>query len=724
MKHLSRQIFGTDPFDWRRLCLARVCVRLVLPYGLLTALVSLVSANAAHATCWAGGDRAARRLQAEVDVNPARALHSIDAEISVQRHDRSNPARLGWLLAVKTAALTNLVRYDEAEAAAREALSLAGKDPVLRAEIIDQYVSSLFVKPAPEVRRWLAELETLRKGLPTQSPAAICSANAESILMRALGDNEAAMRFGGDAYRAAKAARLEDQAAYIALNLSTLILISGDAQQADDLAKEAEDLARSKGETLNLVLAAFLRAQIAAHERPEFAAKEYLDAGRMSQAIGLSSAAAEQGACKAFLALGKLQDALNACGAAERHVEPGDKVARLLIGQLFGDIDLARHEPRIALDRYNDLLKQAQAPALGAMSDRIRQGRAQALAALGRYADAYADIMLVSQHVAARTDAQRARDLANTRARFGWDRQRLANAELARDLAVADARDQVRRMWLWTIASWGALLALMLAWVMITGKRHRRKLEALASEARDLARTKADLLSNMSHEIRSPLGSLTLAASRLAESPDIPAEGQQRAQRLGHAGERLIALLDDLLLFSRIDAQQVPVIPRSFMPAKLVSETVMLLEPKAQAVGAQLAIEIDPQAPLAIESDANRIGQIIVNLIENAIRHANATHITVILAPDSAEHCLFEVVDNGCGIEPDQQARLFQRFSQVDGSLASSDGSGLGLAICRGLAELLGGEIQLVSMPGKGTRMTLRLPTALPHGAGSMLHAA
>lgn len=665
---------------------------------------------AAQAMCWSGGTTAIQRLQASVDRSPREGLAAIDAAMrALELKGRQSSAEMRWLLATRTAALVGLQRYDEAEAAARQGLRHVEDDPVLQTEMLSQYVTVAFAKPASEQQALLDRLSTLRRRLPPGSAAAVCATNAMSILQRGLRDVEDALRSGGDAYRAAKAAGREAQAAYVALNLAALILSSGDAEQADDLAREAETWAAEKGFTFHQALAAFMRAQVAGRQNLERAAAKYLEAGRLARQLGVPSGSADQGACQALLSLRRLGAAEAACRRAERDLEPSDIVARTLTGGLLGDIELARGRLKQAIARYNDLLATAKAPALAAVADRIRQARAKAYAQLGDFAAAYADLRTVNDHIAGRTDAQRARDLANLRARFGWDRQRIANAELERDLATAAAREETRRLWLWSIGGWAALLAAMLGWVVITGRRHRRKLEQLADDARALARTKADLLANMSHEIRSPLGSLTLAAARLAASPDIPADGRQRAERLERAGERLMRLIEDLLLFSRIDAHQLPVSARPFDPATLIRDTAALAEANAHAAGVRIALSIDPAAPPSVIGDRDRLGQILTNLIDNAVKHAGATTITVSLAAAPGDRFRITVADDGRGIPAERRNLLFQRFAQIDGSGASRDGSGLGLAICRGLAELLGGEITI-----EDTQQGLRISVALP----------
>lgn len=677
--------------------------------GLIVGLSLWTLPSAAHAACWSGGDRQIQELQARVDTNPQAALALIDARLSSGRGRAVQGPERTWLIATRVAALVGLVRYAEAQKAANSPLADPELAPVLRAELLNHLAPISFARPGPQLGAHLKELAALRARLAPGTAASVCTANTIAILQRAGGATEEALQTAGTAYRAAKAARLKGQAAYIAINLSALILSTGDLEQADDLAREAEAWAGRQGFTHQQLLAAFMRAQIAARGAPARAAEKFMEAAQLSHQIGMPSGAADQGACGAYLSMGKLDAAEAACRRAQRNLDASDGVARLLTERLLGDIDLARGKPLEALARYDALLGEVSAPALSKLADRIRQSRAEAYARLGRYAEAYADLKAVNANVAARTDEQRARDLADARARFGWDRQRIANAELERDLAKADARDAARRLWLWSAAGWAALLAATLTWVVVTGRRHRRKLERLADEAREIARTKADLLANMSHEIRSPLGSLTLAATRLAQSPDIPVEGRQRAERLGRAGERLTALLDDLLLFSRIDARQLPITPAPFDPAELVRESARLIEPKALSAGAELKVEIDPASPAMVVGDKNRLAQMLTNLLDNAVRHSGATRIHLALSTPDAVRYRITVTDDGKGIPPDRRDLMFQRFSQVDGASASAEGSGLGLAICKGLAELLGGDIA-IDGSGQGLSVSVIMP--------------
>ncbi|WP_231468279.1 ATP-binding protein [Novosphingobium sp. CECT 9465] len=687
--------------------------------------MSLVGmASGAHATCWAGGDPLVQRLQASVDTSPKAALPAIDAALArLGKAEPDGKEQRAWLLAARTAALVGLLRYEQGEKAAREGLAEAGQDPVLRIELLDQLVAISFGRPAPELKSMLDELGRLRTKVSKGSAAAVCAGNGMTLLQRALGLTEDAMRTGGEAYRTAKAHRLEAQAAYIAVNLSVLTLASGDVEQAGDLANEAADWARNNGFTYQQLLAAFMQARVASSGDPALAAERFLTAAQLSRQLGIPSGAADQGACGALLALGKLDAAEASCRQAERHLDPSDEAARVYTGNILGEIELARGTPAKALARFDDLLSQAAGPAYRLVADKIRRNRATALAQLGRHREAYQDLKTVNEHIVARSDAQRARALADARARFGWDRQRLANAELERDLARAAARDQARRLWLWTAGGWAALLAALLTWVIVTGKRHRRKLERLADEARDIARTKAELLANMSHEIRSPLGSLTLAATRLSQSAEIPVDSRQRAERLGRAGERLIGLLDDLLLFSRIDAGRLPVVAAPFDPRQLLRETALLAEPKVTAVGASLLVEIDEAAPLLVNGDANRLGQILTNLLDNAVRHSGATQIILSLVPAENGQYRVTVADNGIGIPAERRELMFQRFAQIDGSGASSEGSGLGLAICKGLAELMGGEIR-VEGAARGVRISVTMPRSIGSHASAPLMVA
>lgn len=228
----------------------------------------------------------------------------------------------------------------------------------------------------------------------------------------------------------------------------------------------------------------------------------------------------------------------------------------------------------------------------------------------------------------------------------------------------------------------------------------RRKTE----EAEAAAAAKAQFLANMSHEIRTPLTGILGFADLLARVPDLPDPAGRYVDRIVKGGQSLLALVNEILDFSRLDAGALEAVVRPVDVQALVDDVVDFMRPKAEEKGLALERLGDAVLPACIATDAQRLRQILVNLITNAIKFTVRGAVTVetIALPD--QKLQFMVKDTGIGIPPDQVERIFQRFSQVDeSSTRQYGGAGLGLAISKSLAELLGGEIGVDSEFGSGS---------------------
>ncbi|WP_083836135.1 sensor histidine kinase [Sphingomonas elodea] len=229
----------------------------------------------------------------------------------------------------------------------------------------------------------------------------------------------------------------------------------------------------------------------------------------------------------------------------------------------------------------------------------------------------------------------------------------------------------------------------------------------------------ADLLAEICHEVRSPLGSLILASIRLAEAVGLPAECRRDADRVRVAGERLVTLLDDLLLQHCVDADGGSPAATHFDLRLLLQELFLLLEIKAEAVSVRLHLAIDPDAPAVVESDRGRVCQIVTNLVDNAIRHAECYNIEIALSAvrDGLYH--IRVEDDGCGLQGDRR-QLMSGYRVQSGITGAPGGGGLGLRICSAHVERLGGKLSFHDRPGGGLCVTATLPIAIaPYGDAS-----
>ena len=242
-------------------------------------------------------------------------------------------------------------------------------------------------------------------------------------------------------------------------------------------------------------------------------------------------------------------------------------------------------------------------------------------------------------------------------------------------------------------------------------KALERELVAKCEEAQAATRAKAEFLANMSHEIRTPLTAIMGFAGLLDGLGDLPPMAQAYVRRICTAGEQLLGVVNDVLDFSRLDAGQVELDPQPLDATAFVAESVDLLCGQAEAKGLELRTVISPDAPAWVILDGGRVRQVLLNLVGNAIKFTASGEVAVTLEPHGKGSLKLTVADTGPGIAPKLQGRLFERFSQVDGSITRDfGGAGLGLAICKGLVELMGGSIGVESTPGEGSTFWFVVP--------------
>jgi PAS domain S-box-containing protein len=247
--------------------------------------------------------------------------------------------------------------------------------------------------------------------------------------------------------------------------------------------------------------------------------------------------------------------------------------------------------------------------------------------------------------------------------------------------------------------------------------------EALA-EAERAAAVKAEFLANMSHEIRTPLTAVLGFASLLSERQDLDPTAQGQIGRIAGASRALLAVVNDVLDFSKLEAGEVTIRRRPACAEQAAREVLEMFALQASAKGVDLRFEAAADLPASLILDEDRLRQILINLVGNAVKFTERGQVSLALSYDPTERLVVEVRDTGPGIAPEAKAKLFQRFSQIDGSSTrSKGGSGLGLAICQGLSEAMGGTVSVSSRLGRGSTFRLVLPALITHaGEAASLH--
>jgi two-component system, sensor histidine kinase and response regulator len=253
----------------------------------------------------------------------------------------------------------------------------------------------------------------------------------------------------------------------------------------------------------------------------------------------------------------------------------------------------------------------------------------------------------------------------------------------------------------------------------------RRRTELALAEAKESAesanRSKSAFLANMSHEIRTPMNAI-IGLGHLLEREVTDPKPRAQVSKIMDAARHLLSIINDILDLSKIEAGQLTLEETAFSPVALIQHAFSILGERASGKGLTLEQSIDPRIPAVLYGDSHRLGQILLNYLGNAIKFSERGTIRVSARAREDEGrrlllCL-EVADEGIGLTPSQCERLFKPFTQGDDSTTRRyGGTGLGLVICKRLAELMGGEVGVESVPGQGSRFRVEVPLRYEKGS-------
>jgi signal transduction histidine kinase/PAS domain-containing protein len=235
----------------------------------------------------------------------------------------------------------------------------------------------------------------------------------------------------------------------------------------------------------------------------------------------------------------------------------------------------------------------------------------------------------------------------------------------------------------------------------------------LYREAQEANQAKSDLLAVISHDLRTPLNSIMGHADLLALGlhDQLSEAGLQCVERIRIGATHLLYLIDELLSFARLEAGHEELRPQDVDAKVVAAEVAAVIEPLALERGLSFHLDV-PAHPVTLRTDPDRLRQVLLNLVGNAVKYTKRGEVRLDLSPTTDEEVTFRVRDTGIGIRPEHLKRIFEPFWQVDPSQRTNrGGTGLGLSVVRRLVDLLGGEVVVESEVGRGSTFTVRLPS-------------
>ncbi|WP_121352364.1 ATP-binding protein [Flavisolibacter nicotianae] len=316
----------------------------------------------------------------------------------------------------------------------------------------------------------------------------------------------------------------------------------------------------------------------------------------------------------------------------------------------------------------------------------------------------------------------RGRTLRDSIEQVIYELDNVRKAELNHITGAIEKSGQSTRFWAFGIGAIALIAVISAFWFMLNQGRQQQKIINLLNESerrsKDLANMKEQFLANMSHEIRTPMNAI-LGFTNLLRRTQLNGEQRQYVQNIHSAGENLLALVNDILDLSKIEAGMMSLEETRFSLHSLLSSVGAMFSEKIREKNLDFAVRIDPAVPDILSGDAVRLTQIMVNLISNAVKFTEQgkvdVEISLVTQKKDEVRLQIHIADTGIGISPEKQRAIFERFQQADTETTRRfGGTGLGLAIVKQLVALQNGSITVKSEQGKGSTFVLQLTYKVP----------
>ncbi|MCW2387180.1 signal transduction histidine kinase [Sphingobium sp. B11D3B] len=676
----------------------------------LALLVLGLQGGEAQAYCWARPAPASiERLRAQVGAQPHKVIVAIQQELKALQDGRLNPERGAWLYSVLAGAHYDLNEAEGVQQAARKGLALAKSRQAPSYRDL-QLALANSATSTEDMRAAIIAYSTMLRGSADIDEQA-CILNARGRTYDILNESSKALSDLTNGYVLSSRASRKNLRAENAAALADVVSYRQMMEMAQPLYEEAQRWYQENGQDFQAAIVA-VRMSLAHYWADEpaksVAAAQWVLAN--SERVDMPSAimtVVHSNLCRAYVQLGQLALAQRHC---DRSNDLRSQAEPLLASHLKAkaELALAKGQPREALA----FLEQVRKINLGNPFPEEIHTKAKALAALGDSAGAYAAMEASAKARDEQDKADRAFQAEAFQTRMTALENEAQRIGLDRDLKAARERERAQDQKLIIIAVAGSVIVLLLIGVLALRHRHRQRVLTLAEEKARVADEKILFLARISHEIRAPIGSMTLLASALRRQKRLPEEQRRYLSRLDEDGQRVTRMLSEMLEFSKLEAGVLSLSPSTFLLADLIEEVVADHRESALNRNLSLLWSIDADVPSEMQADKMRLQQILDNLFANAIRFTDEGQVDLrISRADRPGNLEFTVRDTGIGIPADQIAALFQAWSQVDAPAHRRGGTGLGLLICNTLVDKMGGRIRAERRGSGGTMICFELPS-------------